>query len=52
MEAASTRTSNITTGITAVPTILDKAPEVVIDEESDSEIETDPLGDELNLHYI
>ena len=35
---AAARNSNITTGITVVPIIVDEAPEVIIDEESDIEI--------------
>ena len=50
--AAYARNSNITNGISVVPTIVDEAPEVVIDEESDSEGETYPLIDEINVHYI
>ena len=32
--------------------IVDKSPEVVIDKESGSEVETDYLEDELNAHGI
>ena len=38
----STSNYNITTSITELPTIVDEAPEVVIDEETYSEVETDP----------
>ena len=51
-EAKGTRNGNITTRITGVPKIVDEAPEVVIDEERDSEGETDSLGDEVNVHDI
>ena len=51
-EMSATRNSKITPGITGVPTIVDEAPEVVIDEESNNEGETDPLGYEVNVHDI
>ena len=35
-----------------MPSNVDKAPYVVIDKEIGSEGEPDPLGDELNVHYI
>ena len=40
--AAVSRNANITDGITGVPTIVDKAPEVFIYEEIGSEGETKP----------
>ena len=46
------RNANTTTRVTGVPTILDKSPEVGIDEESNSEEETESLGDGVNVHDI
>ena len=40
--AAASRNAKITAGITGVPTIVDKSPEVVIYEEIGSEGETNP----------
>ena len=39
--------ANITISITGVPTKVDELIEVVIDEDINSEVEPDPLGDEL-----
>ena len=50
--AADAINANITTGITGVPKIVYEAPDVVIDEERNSEGETDSLRDELNVHNI
>ena len=44
--------SNITTGITGVPRMVDEAPEVVRDKESDTEGGTDSLGYEVNVNDI
>ena len=46
------RNTNIGTGITVVPKIADKAPEVVIDKESESEGEKNSLEHELNVYDI
>ena len=43
--AVAASNSNIYTGIIGVPKIVDESPEVVIDKESYSEGETDPLED-------
>ena len=50
--AAAAINATITTGIIGGPTIVDEAPYVVIEKESNSERETDSLGDELNAHFI
>ena len=51
-ELASARNINITTGITRMNTIVYVVPEMVINEEIDSDGETDYLGDEINVHDI
>ena len=50
-QRAATEASNsiITTRITEAPTIVDEVSEVVIDEERDSEGETNPLVNEVNV---
>ena len=35
-----------------MPTIVDEGPVLVIDKESDSKVETDSLGDEVNIYDI
>ena len=51
-ESAAARNINITTGTTGAHTIVYAAPDGVIDEERDSEGETEYLGDEANVHAI
>ena len=49
---AKARNENITTGIIEGTIIVDETPDVVIDEEINSEGESDPLGDKVNIHDI
>ena len=44
---AKARNENITTGIIEGTIIVDETPDVVIDEEINSEGESDPLGDKV-----
>ena len=50
--SASASNSNITTSITGLPTIVDETVEVVIDEESDLEVEPDPIRYEGNIKDV
>ena len=49
---AKARNEKITTGIIEGTIIVDETPDVVIDEEINSEGESDPLGDKVNIHDI
>ena len=52
ISAADDRKDNITTGITVVPTIVNEAPELVMDKEIYNEGQPEPLVEEGNVNAI